>query len=210
MKQFLLLLLAGSLLLPACRRDGGPSWDTGLLLPIAHGSLTIDNLVPDSLTATNADGSVKLVYSTTFLGLNTDTIFNIPDTTIPNEYHLPFGWTQVQNGTQLTPNTGPEEITYDLGTIELVNGILEEGQIILNLRNDIRRRVLLTYQVPCATLNGVPFDTSFVIQAAPDSVTSYQMSAAIDLSGYTIDFTGANNDRVNTLTTNFIAQIDPA
>ncbi len=209
MKRFLLLLLAGSLLLPACRRDGGPSWDTGLVLPIAHGSLTIDNLVPDSLTATNADGSIKLVYSTTFLGLNTDTIFNIPDTTIPNEYHLPFGWTNFNGGDPITPTAPPEQITYDLGTIELVNGILEEGQLILQLRNDIRRKIVLNYQVPCATYNAVSFDTSFVIPAAPDSLNGYSMSVVVDLSGYTIDFTGVNNDRVNTLTTLFSAQIAP-
>lgn len=208
-KLLLFLFCAASLLsFQSCRKDGGPSWDTGIVLPIAHASLTIDNLMADSLSATNSDGSVKLVYSTSFLGLNTDTILGIPDTTIPYEYNIPFGTLNVNDGFYLTPNT-PQQTTYNVNGAQLMFGILDAGEMQVYMRNDLRRRVIVNYQVPCATLNGIPFDTSILIQAAPDSLHGITRNVIIDLSGYSVDFTGTNHDRSNTFTTLITTQIDP-
>jgi hypothetical protein len=209
-KKLLLFLLCAITLLPfqSCRK-GDPSWDTGIVLPLAHASLTIDNLMRDSLRAdTNFDGSVKLVYSTKFLGLNTDTILNIPDTTIPYEYHLPFGTLNANEGFQLTPSI-PQQTTYNVNGAQLIFGVLNEGQMLVNLRNDLRRRVIVHYQIPCATLNSMPFDTSILVAAAPDSLHGVFRTVVFDLAGYNIDFTGPNHDRSNTFTTLINAQIDP-
>jgi hypothetical protein len=197
----LLLLLAG------CRRNGDPSWDTGVVLPLAHASLSIDNMLADSLISTNPDGSVKLVYSTKFNGLSTDTLFDIPDTTIFNHYES-FFQVNVTPGQYLVSNV-PTQTTYDMGDLELVYGTLKTGKMKVHLQNDIQLRVIVTYAIPSATLNGVPFDTSFLMQAAPNINTPYFRDVEIDLSNYTIDFTGLNHDRVNTVSTLFTAQIDP-
>lgn len=196
-----------ALLAAGCRK-GDPSWDTGLVLPLAHASLSIDNLIADSLVSTNTDGSVKLVYSTSFLGLSTDTLFDIPDTTYINHYEsfLPIN---VIGGQYLVTNV-PTQTAYDMGDLELVNGVLKEGKLFIRLQNDIQLKVIVSYSIPSATLNGVPFDTSFLMPAAVDINTSSIRNVAIDLSGYTIDFTGINHDRVNTVSTLFTAQIDPS
>ncbi|MBI3509864.1 MAG: hypothetical protein HY064_04315 [Bacteroidetes bacterium] len=203
----LLLIPALCVLLCTCRR-GDPSWETGLVFPIAHASMSIDNLVPDSLTSINSDGSVKLVYSTDFLGLNMDTLFDFPDTTITNSYNIPFGNPTFLPGQAVTPNT-PNQTTFAVNSAQLVFGILESGILTMKMKNDIRRRIIVNYQIPNATLNGNPFDTSFTVQAAPDSIHANYLTVALDLSGYSIDFTGTNHDRVNTLTTLFTATIDP-
>jgi hypothetical protein len=209
-KKLLTLLLAGSLFLPfqSCRKDN-PSWDTGIVLPLAHASLSIDNLMTDSLSTTNADGSVKIVYSTKFFGLNTDTLFDIPDTTVSDFYHLPLGYANINEGFDLIAPSTPAQTTFAVTNVQLVMGILNNGLMRLHLQNDIRKRVVVRYQIPCATLNGVPFDTSFTIAAAPDSLHSTFVDAVINLFGYTIDFTGVNHDRVNTISTAFSAEIDP-
>jgi hypothetical protein len=209
-KKLLLFLLCAITLLPfqSCRK-GDPSWDTGIVLPLAHASLTIDNLMRDSLRAdTNFDGSVKLVYSTKFLGLNTDTILNIPDTTIKNSYNSPITINNLTPGYQLTPVT-PNQTTFGVSTAQLVFAVLDQGTMLLHLQNDIRKRVVVRYQIPSATKNSIPFDTSFVVAAAPDSLHSRFYNAVVDLGGYTIDFTGTNHDRVNTISTIFSAVIDP-
>jgi hypothetical protein len=210
-KKLLAFLLTGILLLhfQACRKDGGASWDTGIVLPIAHASLSIDNLLTDTLSTTNPDGSVQIVYSTKFLGLDLDTLFNIPDTTIANVYHIPFGFANVQNGDYLIAPSTPAQTTFAVNNVQLVYGVLDNGLMSLHLQNDIRKRVVVRYQIPCATLNGNPFDTTFTIAAAPDSLHSTFVNAVINLFSYTIDFTGVNHDRANTITTAFTAQIDP-
>jgi hypothetical protein len=195
------------LLLSAGCRKGSPSWDTGIVTPLAHASLSINNLLTDSLLTAGPDGSIRLVYSTKFLGLSTDTLFDIPDTTIVNSYNSPFTL-NLSNGQNLFSNQATQT-TYALGGVELVNGILSAGQIIMSMKNDIRLRVIVSYTIPGATRNGDPFDTMFVLPAAPDSLNGSVTTAVIDLSGYTVDFTGINHDRVNTLTTYFSAQLDP-
>ncbi|HLG04325.1 MAG TPA: hypothetical protein VI731_12075 [Bacteroidia bacterium] len=208
MKKLLFILLAALPALFSSCRKGSPSWETGLLFPIAYGSISIDNLITDSLITEGADGSVRLVYSTKIAGL-TDSLFEIPDTSIINSYNIPFGSVIFNPGDWITPTNNPTQTTYALGNVELVMGILSEGIITLQLKNDIRRRVILNYEIPCASINGDPFDTSFVVNAAPDSLNASYLTAVIDLSGYTFSFTGTNNNMVNTITTIFSARIDP-
>lgn len=209
MKKTLGFLLIGAVLLQlgACKRDDGPSWNVGLVLPLAHASLSINDLITDSLSVTNPDGSVKLVFSSKFPVIPLDTLFNIPDTTIVNVYEPPFPL-NVTAGNFITPTT-PNQTTFASSSAQIVFGILNQGQMFLHLQNDIRRRVILRYQIPCATINSVPFDRSYTIPAAPDSLHGSFMDILIDLSGYSIDFTGANFNMVNTITTTFTAQIDP-
>jgi len=210
-KRTLILLFTCISLLQfnACKRDTGPSWDVGIVLPLAHASLSIDGLLTDSLTTTNADGSIKLVYSTKFLGLETDTLFKFPDTTVANVFHLPIGYANLAPGTFLIPPSTPTQTEFNVSNVEIVMGILTDGLMTMKFKNDIRKRVIVQYQIPCATLNSIPFSVTFLIPAAPDSLNSSIANNTVSLAGYTIDFTGTNNDRVNTITTLFTAQIDP-
>jgi hypothetical protein len=209
-KKFLIVLLAGTALfhLQSCRK-GGPSWDTGVVLPLAHASLSIDNLITDSLSVNSANG-VRLVYSTKFLGLDMDTLLNIPDTMIRNVFPCPGTINNVTPGFVLPFPIPPSQTTFSTSNVQLVFGILSEGQMSVRLQNDIRKRIEVRYQIVGATLNSIPFDTTIIVPAAPDSLHGYLMDVIIDLSGYSIDFTGAAHDRVNTLTTTFSARIDPA
>ena len=191
----------------SCRRDGSPGWDTGIVMPIAHVNMNIDNLIPDSLINVNNDGSIKLVYSTNFPGLSTDTLLDIPDTTIKNTFTFPFT-VNINQGVPFTPGT-PQNTTFAVSNAQIVLGILEQGKMVVTLKNDLRRRVILRYQIPNATKNSIPFDTSFLVPAATDSLHGYLRIVTIDLSGYTVDFTGTNHDRSNTLSTTFTAEIDP-
>lgn len=206
MKRKLIFLLLPVLAWSACRK-GDPSWDTGIVLPIAHASLSVDNLIADSLVNTNADGSVKLVYSSDFLGINTDSIFAIPDTTIEDYYNLPLQANFV--GGQYILNNSPSSTVYNLGSIQLVNAVIGQGKMHVKMQNDVASVIVVRYQIPSATRNGIPFDTTFNVPAAISPTQSYFHYVTINLAGYEIDFTGANGNQVNTITTLFSVQIDP-
>jgi hypothetical protein len=202
-----LTALSFTLILAVSCKRGSPDWDTGLVVPIAHGSFTIGNMVPDSLLQTNADGTIKLVYSSTFPGLSTDSIFNIPDTTIAYTYTSPFNF-NFNPGQYITPTT-PSQTTYALGDLELVFGILTTGMVNVQIQNDLPGRIEVRYTIPSATLNGIPFDTTFFVDPAFDASHGRFVSFSFNLAGYSLDFTGTNYDRINTLSTLFTARIDP-
>lgn len=206
-----LIYLAPALLLAfsGCRKEGSPVWDTGLLAPIAHSTLTVNNLVPDSLQQINGDQSVTIVYANDFFNFTSDSLYTIPDTTLTNSYNWPFASLTVTPGSQLTPANNIQQTTYGISGIDLVYVILRGGTMQLKLKNDIRQPILLQYKIPCARKNGIPFDTTFVVAAAADSLTPTLMNATVDLSNYEITMTGTQGDRVNTIITEFIATIDP-
>ncbi len=192
----------------SCRRED-PSWDLDLTAPVAYGSLTIDDLLADSLTSTGTDGSVRITYHTAVPGINADTLFNIPDTTIDTTYHLPFGTLNLWPGDDLVTNA-PTQTQYDLGAAQLVYGILERGKAKVHMRNDIQKRVSVTYILQSATLNSIPASFSYIVPAATSSTQSGELDAELDLTNYEIDFTGLNGDRVNTIVTVFTIEIDPS
>ena len=206
MRKSLFFLLLLSAILPGCRREGPLSWDTGLLAPLASTTLTIDNLVPDSLLVQNPDSSIKLVYSNDFFQLSSDSIYEIPDTTLTNVYYIPLGSTQLAPSDPITTNA-TQQTTYSLSGIDLVQAILRGGKMLLTLKNDVTQPISLTYEVPCATLNGIPFDTTIIVPAAPSATQAAFSSLVIDLAGYNIDLRGLNGDRVNTIVTRFSSAI---
>jgi hypothetical protein len=206
--RFLLALLFASVIgIASCKRDN-PFWDTGIVAPILKASLTIDDILPDSLLETGSNGEITVVYETKFIGLS-DTLFNIPDTTIDTAFHIPFFSLFLQPGGLITPNNSYQQTKYSLNGVEIVAGKLRSGTMYLLLRNDVMRRISFRYEIPSATFNGVPFDTTIIIPAAVNNTTPSYISATIDLAGYDLDMTGLQNNISNTLVVRYEARIDP-
>lgn len=78
MKQLPRLLALGLLIVLVaygCRRKfGNPSWDTQLLTPLLKTSLTLSDIVNDTLVRTESDSSLTLVYSTTLYKSTIDSL----------------------------------------------------------------------------------------------------------------------------------------
>ena len=78
-----LLLLLIVLCFTGCKKElNEPNWDIDVLTPLAKATLTIENIVDDTLRITNPDNSVSLVYRSSLYKFTLDTLFKIPDTTI--------------------------------------------------------------------------------------------------------------------------------
>src|SRR5215467_11451890 len=72
-------------LFSSCKKqvESHPSWDATILAPLLQTTLTLDDLVADSLIQTNADSSVSLVFSNQLYSTSLqDNVFKIPDTSI--------------------------------------------------------------------------------------------------------------------------------
>ncbi|HYV93368.1 MAG TPA: hypothetical protein VE978_16470 [Chitinophagales bacterium] len=83
--------VAGALIFSSCRKQIAthPSWDAQLLTPLLKSSLTLDDLLADSVLQTNADNSVSIVLRNKLYGASlTDLAIKIPDTTIKVGFSL--------------------------------------------------------------------------------------------------------------------------
>jgi len=203
------LVLALLLTISSCRR-GGPSWDTDISSPIFKTSFGIDNLITDSLLVKNPDSTLTLTYKSNLYNFSLDSLIKIPDTTIKNTYVLPLPSYLFNCGQAITPaypgNT--TQTSYPLNGVGLKTSILHSGMMGVDIINKVRKKIKIQYQIPSATLNGVPFNTETWVDGRTGNVPGHT-HVDYDLSGYTIDMTGPNHNSINTVLTTINAWIDP-
>lgn len=67
----------------SCRHEfEKPRWDTRVVAPLIRSSMGIDKLLVDSLTQTNPDSSISIVYRSVLADISLDSLIDIPDTTM--------------------------------------------------------------------------------------------------------------------------------
>ncbi len=182
-------------LFSSCKQDAGNAeWDIDVLAPVLTTTLTLNDLVDDSLLVSNSDSSLKLVYINNFSNLVIDTLLSIPDTTITNPLSLPLTTTIQPGFNIITVNT---QTRYALKDAQLVEAVVREGLTIVNLHNALNTKVIINYSIPSATLNGVVFSLTSPVEA------NSSVSFTLDMAGYHLDLRGLNGNSYNTLVTAF-------
>jgi hypothetical protein len=195
---FLLLLLTFS-----CIKDvKRPQWDVDVLFPIAHTSLNITNLIPDSLVSVKNDSSLSLVYNSDVFSVNFDSLFKIPDTTINQMFSFPIGGFKINPGTTIINQT--EKTKYNLQGAELTYVLIKSGSIDVQLISSFPEKTVLTYQIPLAKKSGQYLNVSDTLPPASLS-NPVTISKSIDLSGYEIDLRSSQMNSYNTIESYFNA-----
>lgn len=85
MKAKILFLFV--ILLISCKKDKiKPSWDSNMLFPLAFSTISINDILADSIKHINSDSSISLIYQSDLAYITLDTIAKIPDSSF--EYNL--------------------------------------------------------------------------------------------------------------------------
>ena len=187
-------VLAAVFFFNSCRK-GTPSWDVDVLAPLVKSTLTINNIIPDSLLHKNPDNSLEVVYNTSLTSFSTVTV---PDTTIDTVYFSPFTL-PVKECTQIIP-AQPNENKFNVTSVQLTEIIIHSGKLQISLENKTRKIMDVRYRIPSASLNTIPFDKTVSVPAKSGS-TAGKITSSFDLSNYKFDLTGQNHNKVNTLMT---------
>ncbi len=199
------LLLA--IILFACRKES-TRWDVDLLVPLAKGKLGISSLLPDSLLSTDQYGIVHLKYEKDLINIDLDTLAEIPDTIVHKMLSpgLGGGSFNVPSGFEVA--TDDQETYYDLGSVQIKQVKVQSGQLRYVLKNYMNANLDFIYELPGVSLNGIQVmieeSTSPGTASNPDVKTS-----VIDLSDYTIDFTGDGDPGYNTFLSSISAITSP-
>jgi hypothetical protein len=190
----------------SCRKDfERPDWDVDLLAPLIRTTLSLNDLLQDSIIQVNPDTSIKLVYQTNIFDVEMDSLFKIPDTTITDIYVIPF--TSIANpGNPFYSNANERTLNVSNG-VELNYVMVESGFIEIEIYSEIKEKVIITYTIPSATKNGDTLVLQDIIPAGTIAQDGYFIKT-IDLSGYNLDLTGISNSEVNTLVTRAVGMVD--
>ncbi len=202
MRKIFLSLIIFSVMLSCKKESDHPQWVVNVVGPLAYATLGVNNFIADSLFTVDSTNAITLVYENNFdnsNNLNIDSIFQIPDTTIPtyfvNTFTFPF---LLQQNVTFYPPT-PTNVTLGISGVELKEVIVKSGYLKLEARNRVHTRVIYTYKIPGAVSPlGVPFQVITTLDSAPvGGFTNYVDS--FDMSGYKIDLRGYTGNSFNKL-----------
>ena len=204
-KKIIFVILLFSSFFFSCRKElEKVSWDAQFLAPLVNTSLDIKNLLTGTFIQANADSSLKIVYQNDIYKLSMDTLFKIPDTTVLQPYTVPIQLTF--NPGDAVINNSLSETTYNLHNVQLRTTTVKSGTILYTIKSLIKEVTTFKYSIPCAKLNGVPFSINITVPAAVGNIPGIY-SQSFDMSGYVIDLTGINNNKINTIYSSLTASV---
>lgn len=170
------------ILLASCAKD--PSWDVDIRTPIFRTSLGVNDIIADSLLATNPDSSLTFVFDYDLFNITTDTFVNMPDSLYYTHYIMPFGVT-VPPGTLVIQKT--ESKYYDLGGASLTAMRIKSGTLNIRAYNYVGDAAYIEYSLDNSLMNGAPVVVSGLVPSFP--VTGEHLSTQFDVSGMYLDLT---------------------
>ena len=186
----------------ACVKEpSGPKWDIDVAVPLIRTTLTIADLVPDSLLTVDASGNVTLVYSSQLFTFKLDTVLQAPDTSFRYSY---FPNVPPPFLLSLFPGTNfsnVDDVTrFDLDQLELRELRVRSGTLNLEMVNRVSTNVLGDFGLPGATLGGASLALDVVVPPGTSAAPS-TFSVVRPLDGYVFDLRGPDFNDVNTLAT---------
>jgi len=209
-RRSLALVAVAGALLGACRKEPArPSWDVDLAIPLIRTTLDLGDLLPDSILSADADGNVRLLYTTRLFALKLDTVLTAPDTTLRYVYP-PFDL----GGASLTffPGTTIPAITdvtrFDLEELSLSELHVRTGQLELALTNRLPTQVSADFRIEGTSLNGSPLEIAGNLPTgSPAAPSTLLIQQALD--GIRFDLRGPQFDDVNTIAPRMDLTTDP-
>jgi hypothetical protein len=205
-KCFPLLALLFLFVLDSCKREEATTWDSDLLVPIAKGRLTLDNLVADSLLSADESGLWHLRVNRDLADFNLDSIVNVRDTTINLECTLPISGS-FNPGFVVPVNFG-EEIHLNLPAVQLKHAILKSGTLEYTLVSTVNGDLICNFELPGLKKNGQ--SEMLQVSTNPGSNSApFTTTGRIDLADYSLDLTGITGNTFNRIETNFNILVDP-
>ncbi|MFH2142708.1 MAG: hypothetical protein ABIJ97_09815 [Bacteroidota bacterium] len=81
--KYILYVLMFCVVILSCKKQfDDPKWDVDVLAPLLKTTVTIDQIVEDSIMQINQNQLVSLIYQNQIYSFKLDSLFNIPDTSI--------------------------------------------------------------------------------------------------------------------------------
>lgn len=192
-------------LFAACRKES-TTWNSRYAVPLAHGSLTLDDIVPDSLLEVDEAGMWHLVFHESLTDIDVDSLATIPDTTIKQKFVIPFnsGTLSLPAGTQVFSDA--IETQLGISGAELKYARMKSGMMHYTVKSYLNGEMTSQFELPGVMLGPshvvISADTDPEVGGVPGLA-----QGSIDMSGYTIDLTGDGGNESNKLASNIAVSV---
>lgn len=201
------LALALAALLGCRKESSKPTWDIDLLAPLVRTTLTVGDLVADSLLEADAQGDLTLVYRGTLFTVGLDTLLEAPDTSFRYTYALPVaGPLNFPAGLSILNQSDVQ--SFDLGDVQLRELQLREGMLTMDMVNMVASVIVGSMGLPLAQFADGPATMQASVPAGSPASPGLATTTR-NLAGSRFDLRGPQANGVNTVQTLVNAQLDP-
>ncbi|MBI3135337.1 MAG: hypothetical protein HYZ14_11740 [Bacteroidetes bacterium] len=177
----------------SCKKKEPTTWQTDWAAPVAHGHLTLSDLIPAEYTTLNAENYVSIVYHKPVYTFTIDTIVDLPDTNIVKKSAVAFSSLNVNPGFSYTDTYDQE---YLLDQIELKKVQIESGTLEVLIKCPWPGASLVTFTFPKITNGSSVFERTYAMPAASLSNPAIAQET-VNISDFMIDLTGTSGDLIN-------------
>ena len=188
-----------AVVLSGCRKERPkPSWDVDLLSPLMKDTVSIVDIISDTLITENPDHSISFVFDQKLYEVNVDSLVMLPDTLFHFEQvmsWMPYPSVPMPPGEPIIEAQFDWPLDYETFGFEgiaLESAFIRSGQIYFEVYNSSEGTILSEFKINSAVKNVA--DTFYISEIIPAGQLA---SKAFDFSGYRLNLTGSNNDTVN-------------
>lgn len=194
-----LLALSICFALAGCQKDGSTHWLSENRFPLIESKLFLNDFIADSLLESE-DGALILAIQREVFRLTLDSLFTIPSDTTVKSFDIPVLQIELPAGATLLDET--EIFSFDDMDTQLRLAEIRTGLLRIRATNTIASRMLFTYEVPGASLDGQPVNLTIEVPAAVGDEQG-EVDITVELDNYLFDLTGNDGNGFNSLVTRF-------
>lgn len=169
-------------------------WRSNWSAPILNDTLTLNNLVKDSILLENQFGGYNIRKYINVFEFGLKDLISIPDTIIDIPYSTIFNAINLPAGASFSGEIEEHEFNFDGAELNLIS--LSTGKIKIKIINPLSKSYIYQIDLPGFSKNNVQFTKDFTVPAANNGLEGV-FESEIDLSDYDLDLTGVNGVKNN-------------
>jgi hypothetical protein len=195
--RYLILLSVITFSFFSCKKEK-TTWNSQWQLPIVNDTLTLENLVLDSILVVDTEGNYSVRTEQTLLDLKLSDVVVIPDTTLFITYNLPFAQANLPPGTTIEGDLDQHDFQIEEADIKKMR--VSEGKLNIKIENNLSDKIIYTVSMPGVIHNGIPFSENYEVPSGTATNPGIK-TTVIDVSGFDMDLTGISGGGSNLVQT---------
>lgn len=206
--RLFILIITSFFVITGCKKKEPTTWNVDIKAPILETSLSLANILTDTILAVQTDNRLHINYSYNFSAIQDSGIFNAPDTSITDTHFLALPSSiNVNPGFQFA-NT-PEESKFNYGDARVHEMRLNKGKVKYKIVSQINEKTIYRYRI-LRSDDGMGNELSESIVVPAGTISNPGIAEGeFDIAGYSFDMKGSDGNDYNVLETSVIVQIDP-
>lgn len=181
-------------------------WTSDWVVPLINDTLFIKDYVNDSTLGINSDQTIQVIANRNLIDLDLSSIIEIPDTAVEQTFAIAFPSLTFNPGTSFIDEIKEHE--FSLEEIALTTARIKSGKASIRIENPVSTKGIFTISLPGVLKDGTEFSYTQAVDGGTIAKPGVG-TLVLDLSGYTIDMTGATGQLYNIIQSKMKVVTDP-